>query len=1052
MTPSSLSHAPLNILRKAGELLQGNDHEATVRTYAQLFVQAPNFADKLDFNFRLARSRHRQQRQQQTLSAAICATRCLSAAQDLVARLQAPVTIFFLRDAAVAEPAVTLPSIEILQANGDIRTALFDSVLNNPRDEIHLLDTDFAGLVWGLYYRLIWGAQIRISTVTPATEPDIDALRAAVAGLPHTQKGLLDCSWQHREALDRVFAGVGGVLGRGEGLADMPMEASTTQIFELLDGWEALRSPAAAPARTIPVPAPVPPEKTQAANLVRAARREVLSVEREVLGYLRKSAVAEDSLGEQRIRQLEDSVNNSVTVIKDRLTELRDSLAEPAAPSTQTEVLSQLDELIPLYPATPYYRRLRQVVADCDDAAALSQIETTLRLVDLRRQGQLPYQGGPLVSVVMPAFNREKLILDAIHSLLAQTYGSFELLVCDDASTDRTVENIKSFKDKRIRLIRQDKRQGAAAARNRCLEAARGEIIAYLDSDNIWHPRYLETTLEELQKWPGQLAAYAGFIDIHIRSSGKIHLRSANFHAFHLEDQIEKPFIDLNSFLHSRRLYEVLGGFDERLARRQDYDLISRYCWSREPVAVPYLLNVYQRFDDEEQITRSQRNNQEAPALIRSKIDTYYTDGLPAKLPPWLKKVSVLSWDMSRNHFAKAFCVAEALSKHVEVELISYRFFEEGVFQPLAEAKPDFETKYFEGGDFPDFFDNFARGVDAITGDAIYAVKPRLTSFGVGLLANYHTGKPLMLECNDLETVVGSAKANDAHTSHTLDAVFNVMDKAAVPHDVIWSQVLDPLVPQIPVTFTHNINLNIHYHNRSLYMRNIKDDRLYDPSRYDRDQIRRSLSFGPEDRVILFGGLVRKHKGIFELIELLERLKDPRYKLLVVGSRETPDLRKVSQQHGESVVILPPQPPERMAEINLAADLVVLWFDPNIPAGHYQSPYKMSDALAMGPSIISSPTSDLADFARRKLVWNVAFGDRDGLVAKIHEVFSDPAERLRRQERARAFFQREFSYKSVHPAFALGASGLERDRIYPAAKQFAEFFAEYEKRARRPGS
>ena len=164
---------------------------------------------------------------------------------------------------------------------------------------------------------------------------------------------------------------------------------------------------------------------------------------------------------------------------------------------------------------------------------------------------------------------------------------------------------------------------------------------------------------------------------------------------------------------------------------------ILRYGWARPPRHVPYALNLYRRIVGLGQITDTQGQDRSAPALIAEKVAGFYRSGVPARMPGWVRKATVLSWDMSRNHFAKAFCVAEALSRHVEVQLISFRFFEEPIFRPLAEAKPPFEMLSFEGADFPAFFDTLSRAVDAIDGDVIYAVKPRLTSLGAALLANH---------------------------------------------------------------------------------------------------------------------------------------------------------------------------------------------------------------------------------------------------------------------------------------------------------------------------
>lgn len=101
---------------------------------------------------------------------------------------------------------------------------------------------------------------------------------------------------------------------------------------------------------------------------------------------------------------------------------------------------------------------------------------------------------GPLVSIIMPAYNSEKHISEAIQSVQAQTLQSWELCITDDCSTDSTPEIVSRIaaKDARIRYIRQKVNQGAAVARNTSLAAAKGRYIAYLDADDIWYPEKLE--------------------------------------------------------------------------------------------------------------------------------------------------------------------------------------------------------------------------------------------------------------------------------------------------------------------------------------------------------------------------------------------------------------------------------------------------------------------------------------------------------------------------------------------------------------------------------
>lgn len=107
-----------------------------------------------------------------------------------------------------------------------------------------------------------------------------------------------------------------------------------------------------------------------------------------------------------------------------------------------------------------------------------------------------------LVSIVTPMFNSAKYIRDAVNSVINQEYRFWEMIIIDDGSTDDSTEIVREFalKDKRIKLVMQDKNQGVVAARNRGISEAKGRYLAFLDSDDMWHPQKLSTQLEFMNK------------------------------------------------------------------------------------------------------------------------------------------------------------------------------------------------------------------------------------------------------------------------------------------------------------------------------------------------------------------------------------------------------------------------------------------------------------------------------------------------------------------------------------------------------------------------
>ncbi len=106
----------------------------------------------------------------------------------------------------------------------------------------------------------------------------------------------------------------------------------------------------------------------------------------------------------------------------------------------------------------------------------------------------------PLVSIVIPTFNRTDTISRAVESCLDQTYKEFEVLIVDDASTDGFEETHRSlFSDRRIRVIKHGRNQGVSASRNTGVQNARGDFVAFLDSDDSWHPTKLEKQVRYIQ-------------------------------------------------------------------------------------------------------------------------------------------------------------------------------------------------------------------------------------------------------------------------------------------------------------------------------------------------------------------------------------------------------------------------------------------------------------------------------------------------------------------------------------------------------------------------
>jgi len=184
-----------------------------------------------------------------------------------------------------------------------------------------------------------------------------------------------------------------------------------------------------------------------------------------------------------------------------------------------------------------------------------------------------------LVSVVLPTYNRRQSLGRAIQSVLQQTYARLELLVVDDGSTDGTEQLVHGLGDARISYLRHENNRGGSAARNTGLGAARGELIAFQDSDDEWLAHKLERQVAFLVSAGERTGAvYCPYRRDLLDGSSETHPRdpgSAPRGDIH-RALLHANFIGTPTIVARRPCYESVGGFDEALRRFQDWDWMIR--------------------------------------------------------------------------------------------------------------------------------------------------------------------------------------------------------------------------------------------------------------------------------------------------------------------------------------------------------------------------------------------------------------------------------------------------------------------------------------------
>ena len=187
------------------------------------------------------------------------------------------------------------------------------------------------------------------------------------------------------------------------------------------------------------------------------------------------------------------------------------------------------------------------------------------------------------VSVIIPTHNRADFLARAVDSVLAQTYGNFELIVVDDGSTDHTPQLLSAY-GRDVIMVRQENR-GPAAARNLGIRQARHPLLAFLDSDDRFAPEKLALQVKAMEAAPGVLISHTQ--EIWYRNGS--HLNQKKIHAKGHGDIFARSLrlcvVGMSTVMASRDLFRQVGLFDEELPCCEDYDL-----WLRASLHTPFLL------------------------------------------------------------------------------------------------------------------------------------------------------------------------------------------------------------------------------------------------------------------------------------------------------------------------------------------------------------------------------------------------------------------------------------------------------------------------------
>ncbi|PSB30596.1 glycosyltransferase family 2 protein [Stenomitos frigidus] len=252
----------------------------------------------------------------------------------------------------------------------------------------------------------------------------------------------------------------------------------------------------------------------------------------------------------------------------------------------------------------------------------------------------------PSVSVIVPAYNSGRTILETIASVQRQTFSDFELIVINDGSTDKTLELLGSIQDSRLKVFSYGN-AGLPTARNRGIAQATGQFITFLDADDLWTPDKLELQVAALKNCPEAGAVYSWTLVMDEKGENFHPGKSVSFEGNVYREMLLSNFIASGSNIMLRReTIEAVGVFDSTLKSCEDWDY-----WLR--VAPDWIFVV---------VPKSQILYRQSSGAMSSKIDVMDKNHLIViekafeKAPPDLKRLKNQSLS-NKNQFLAQLCL-----------------------------------------------------------------------------------------------------------------------------------------------------------------------------------------------------------------------------------------------------------------------------------------------------------------------------------------------------------------------------------------------------------
>lgn len=368
-------------------------------------------------------------------------------------------------------------------------------------------------------------------------------------------------------------------------------------------------------------------------------------------------------------------------------------------------------------------------------------------------------------------------------------------------------------------------------------------------------------------------------------------------------------------------------------------------------------------------------------------------------------RAAIVCWDLSHNPAGRAIVLYDLLARDWDVELIGPVWSQFGgkVWTPI--AKSNRKIRSFNCESLTDFLPAAQAFAETNPYDLVVVSKPRAPSLALGAMLKKFHGSPMVLDVDDLE--LSFADSQDPVTEAEIKK--NLTEAFEIPFESLSTRYCDKLIGEADSVTVSNIALRGRYGGH--IVRHARNENIFDPSLYDRDETRQKLGLKKNDFALMFVGTPRPHKGIYDIAEALHEMNDKRFVLNIVGDINYPGMQARLEELSNARINFYPNCDFRSLPAYMAAaDAIPLMQDTENEIAQWQIPAKISDGMAFGLPIITTEVPPIFDLEQQNLVTVI---HKDYFAETLLDLYEARKEKThsKTQARIRAGFEDELGFR-----------------------------------------